>query len=409
VIKRASAASAVGLAGTLLLAACGSSNNTTGNGGGGAAAATGTPIKLMVMYQFTGDPIAEHPEVGAGAQAAAKAISDAGGIGTHPVQIVTCDIHDSPTQELACAQQAVSDHVVAVVGSLFETGAQSIPMLQQAGIPVIGPLGVYTPQELSSTDVWPLMGGAVTTYPAIPYLVARQGLKRLAVATSPGTGLDKLIEAQTTKAGMTYAGTVNVPLNATDYQPYAKSLKDLTPDVIVQILSTTGSAQIMKAGAQIGLNATWANQTLNIDVSNLSTFGSSADGMYITSSFPPATASGQFPGIKNFNAEMDAAGKAGIASTDIRSAQAVTSWLAVHAVATAAKSTSGLLDSAGLIAELKAAQSIDVEGLINWTPNAAGPTNFPRVTNSNVYLEKVSSGQLQLVNNAPVNYFQVSS
>jgi hypothetical protein len=253
------------------------------------------------------------------------------------------------------------------------------------------------------------MGGAVTTYPAIPYLVAKQGLKRLAVATSPGTGLDKLIEAQTTKAGMTYAGTVNVPLTATDYQPYAKSLKDLTPDVIVQILSTTGSAQIMKAGAQIGLNATWANQTLNIDVSNLSTFGSSADGMFITSSFPPATASAQFPGIKNFNAEMDAAGKAGIASTDIRSAQAVTSWLAVHAVATAAKSTTGLLTGAGLIADLKAAQTIDVEGLISWTPNASGPTNFPRVTNSNVFLEKVSSGQLQLVSNTPVNYFQVSS
>jgi ABC-type branched-subunit amino acid transport system substrate-binding protein len=406
VITRASAASALGLAGTLLLAACGSSNNTTGGGG---QAATGTPVKLMVMYQFTGDPIAEHPEVGAGAQAAAKAISDAGGIGTHPVQIITCDIHDSPTQELACAQQAVSEHVVAVVGSLFETGAQSIPMLEQAGIPVIGPLGVYTPQELSSTDVWPLMGGAVTTYPAIPYLVAKQGLKRLAVATSPGTGLDKLIEAQTTKAGMTYAGTVNVPLTATDYQPYAKSLKDLTPDVIVQILSTTGSAQIMKAGAQIGLNATWANQTLNIDVSNLSTFGSSADGMFITSSFPPATASAQFPGIKSFNAEMDAAGKAGTANTDIRSAQAVTSWLAVHAVATAAKSTTGLLTGAGLIADLKAAQTIDVEGLISWTPNASGPTNFPRVTNSNVFLEKVSSGQLQLVSNTPVNYFQVSS
>lgn len=405
-ITRASAASALGLAGTLLLAACGSSNNTTGGGG---QAATGTPVKLMVMYQFTGDPIAEHPEVGAGAQAAAKAISDAGGIGTHPVQIITCDIHDSPTQELACAQQAVSEHVVAVVGSLFETGAQSIPMLEQAGIPVIGPLGVYTPQELSSTDVWPLMGGAVTTYPAIPYLVAKQGLKRLAVATSPGTGLDKLIEAQTTKAGMTYAGTVNVPLTATDYQPYAKSLKDLTPDVIVQILSTTGSAQIMKAGAQIGLNATWANQTLNIDVSNLSTFGSSADGMFITSSFPPATASAQFPGIKSFNAEMDAAGKAGTANTDIRSAQAVTSWLAVHAVATAAKSTTGLLTGAGLIADLKAAQTIDVEGLISWTPNASGPTNFPRVTNSNVFLEKVSSGQLQLVSNTPVNYFQVSS
>ena len=390
----------------LLLAACGSSNNTTSGGGGSTP--SGAPVKLLVMYQFTGDPIAEHPEVGAGAQAAANAINASGGIANHPVQIITCDIHDSPTGELACAQQAVSQQVTAVVGSLFESGAQSIPMLAQAGIPIVGSLGVYTPLEFSNPDVYPLMGGAVTTYPAIPYLVAQAGLKSIAVANTAGSGLDQLIAAQASKAGLTYAGKVDVPTTATDFSTYAASLKALNADVIVQVLSNTGSVQLMKAGQQIGLTSKWANQTLNIDAGNLSVFGSLADGMYITSSFPPATASDQFPGIKTFNADMDAAAKAGVAATDVRTAQAITSWLAVRAVAEVAKSTSGQLTNTALVSALKAAQTVNVEGLISWTPNATGPTNFPRVTNSNVYLETVSSGQLKLVSNSPVNYFKIS-
>jgi hypothetical protein len=294
-----------------------------------------------------------------------------------------------------------------MVGSLFESGAQSIPTLAQAGIPVVGPLGVYTPAEFTNKDVWPLMGGAATTYPAIPYLLARHGLKRIAVVANPGTGLDQLIQAQAKKAGMTYAGTVSVPATATDYSPYVEQIKTENPDVTVQVVSPVAAAQIMQGAVQLGQVGTWANQTLNIDVNNLSTFGSAANGMYITSSFPPATANG-FQGIKNFNTEMNAAGRAGISSTNVRSAQAVTSWLAVHAVALAAKGTTGLLTSSALVGALNKATSVNVEGLLTWMPNAVGPKTFPRITNSNVYLEKVVAGKLQLVSKTPVNYFKAA-
>lgn len=374
--------------------------------GSSAAAA---PVKLLVMYQFKGDPIAEHPEVGAGAKAAALGINAKGGINGHPVQIITCDVHDSPTQELACAQKAISSHVTAVVGSLFETGAQAIPALQQAGIPIIGGLGVYTPDEFTNPDSYPLMGGAVTTYPAIPYLLARQGLKRLAVVvfSGAGEGLATLIKAQTERAGMTYAGTVNVPLTATDYSPYAQALQSLNPDVTVQVLSTTGSAQIMQAGKTLGLRSAWANQTLNIDVSNLNTFGSLANGMYITSSFPPATAN-NIKGIAAFNSEMNAASKAHVSDTGSRTAQAITSWLAVHAVATVAKGTKGMLTSSALLAAMKTKKIVSVEGLIGWQPNASGPSAFPRIANSNVYLERVVNGKLTLVSTKPANYFKLA-
>lgn len=384
--------------------------------GAGTAAARSSrsgapaPVKLLVMYQFKGSPIAEHPEVGAGAKAAALAINAKGGINGHPVQIITCDNHDSPTQELACAQKAISSHVTAVVGSLFETGAQAIPALQQARIPIIGGLGVYTPDEFTNPDSFPLMGGAVTTYPAIPYLLARQGMKKLAVVvfSGAGEGLASLIKSQTERAGMKYVGTVNVPLTASDYSPYAQALKSLDPDVTVQVLSTTGSAQIMQIGKTLGLRSAWANQTLNIDVSNLKTFGSLANGMYITSSFPPATAGKQFKGIAAFNAEMDAASKAHVSDTGSRTAQAITSWLAVHAVATVAKGTKGMLTSGALLAAMKTKKVVSVEGLIGWQPNASGPSVFPRIFNSNVYLERVVNGKLTLVSTKPANYFKLA-
>ena len=91
------------------------------------------------------------------------------------------------------------------------------------------------------------MGGAATTYPAIPYLLARHGLKRIAVVANPGTGLDQLIQAQAKKAGMTYAGTVSVPATATDYSPYVEQIKTENPDVTVQVVSPARQPRSCKA------------------------------------------------------------------------------------------------------------------------------------------------------------------
>jgi ABC-type branched-subunit amino acid transport system substrate-binding protein len=407
-VKRTLLSLSTALVVCMFVAAGMSSAEATAKTPGSAHATHGAAVKLLVMYQFAGDPIAQHPEVGAGAEAAAKAINATGGINKHPVKIITCDIHDSATQEQACAQEAVSDGVTAVAGSLFESGATSIPTLQHAGIPVVGSLGVYTPEEFTNPDVWPLMGGAATTYPAIPYLLGRLGLKRIAVVANSGTGLPQLIQAQAARAHMKYVGTVSVPFTATDYSPYVEQLKSMKPSVVVQVVSTSASLELMTDAKQLGLHTTWANQTLNIDVNNLHTFGSLANGMYITSSFPPATAATKFPGIKAFNSEMAAAGRSGVASTNVRSAQAITSWVAVHAIALAAKGTSGLLTAHALTVALKKSRVINVEGLLKWRPTAAGPKDFPRVTNSNVYLEKVVSKKLILQSKNPVDYFKAA-
>ena len=109
-------------AAAVLLVTYGNSASSATNASARTGSVQGTPVKLLVMYQFAGDPVAQHPEVGAGAQAAAKAINSQGGINGHPIQIITCDIHDTATGEQACAEKAVSDGATAVVGLLFESG-----------------------------------------------------------------------------------------------------------------------------------------------------------------------------------------------------------------------------------------------------------------------------------------------
>jgi hypothetical protein len=116
----------------MALAACSSSSSKTSGGttttSGGAttvapssgtttpaATPTGAPIKIMQTGTNTSS-VFGFPETAAGAQAAAKAINSAGGIGGRPVTIVVCNDQFQSTVAVQCANQAVSSHVSAVLG-----------------------------------------------------------------------------------------------------------------------------------------------------------------------------------------------------------------------------------------------------------------------------------------------------
>jgi hypothetical protein len=71
-------------------------------------------------------------------------------------------------------------------------------------------------------------------------------------------------------------------------------------------------------------------------------------------------------------------------------------WLAIHAIAKVAP-TSGELSPATLTAALDAAKDVDLLGVIPpWTPSTKGGDPFVRISNPQVYAEKIVDGHLVL-------------
>ncbi|WP_045303166.1 ABC transporter substrate-binding protein [Saccharothrix sp. ST-888] len=157
---RALAATAALLPALLTASACG--------GPADAVANADRPVTLMTWAPAdTGS--ADRPGMTALAQAIGRELNATGGLAGHPVTILTCNEHNTADGATACAQQAVTAHAVAVVGSYSQYGSNFIPALEAAGIPYIGGYGLSTP-EFSSPLSYPVDGG-------LPALIAGSGLQ----------------------------------------------------------------------------------------------------------------------------------------------------------------------------------------------------------------------------------------
>src|ERR1700733_11110992 len=126
---------AVGL-GSVVATACGSSSGSSGSSSGGSASAG--PVKVMVLGSLQSQALSA-PGILYGVTAGADEINAAGGLGGHKVVVVSCNDQLDINQASACARQAVSDKVLASVGSLTIYGDAVVPILKAAGIPDVAP------------------------------------------------------------------------------------------------------------------------------------------------------------------------------------------------------------------------------------------------------------------------------
>jgi branched-chain amino acid transport system substrate-binding protein len=154
---------------TVSLAACASSGaDTTSGTTSGASAAGGStgPVVVGVVSEQTGALAAPYLETwAAGAEAAAKYIStDLGGFGGRKIQLVQCDSQSTAAGALTCANEMVQDKATFVTGISLNFGADGIPILAKANIPV-QMLPIST-QDFTSPNSFPIIGGVATDFPA---------------------------------------------------------------------------------------------------------------------------------------------------------------------------------------------------------------------------------------------------
>jgi ABC-type branched-subunit amino acid transport system substrate-binding protein len=374
-------------ASTLLTAACG---GKTGSGSATASHLSGSPVKVMVWAPENTAGSAQ-PGIRLTAQAYADWINSHGGVKGGPLQVETCNEMNNADEAEKCAQQAVSDHVVAVVGSYSLYGDRYMPVLEKAGIPYIGGTGVSA-AEFSSPMSFPVNGGTPVVFTAHGRQLVQSGCK-----TVTGVRYDlaaAAIVSQFLTLGVTSAGDpapkdVKVPVTATDLAPQVATATQ--GGACVSVILGTASQLFVQAyeqsGAKAKLGSVVGNLTPQLEAS---TGGSSGplEGSAITGYYPPPSD----PAWANF-----AGAAAGNKDIDITNGADETTWVA-FTVFTAAAEKLPQITSQALVQELNTTTGIATGGLtppLNWLPSTALPIKgLGRIHNTTATELTLNGGQL---------------
>jgi ABC-type branched-subunit amino acid transport system substrate-binding protein len=363
--RRTAAAGCLAVTGALLAAGCGGGAESAGSSS--ASALTGTPVKVMVWAPENTQGSAQ-PGVRLTAQAYEKWINANGGIKGGPLKVITCNEKNDPDEAEKCAQQAVSEHVVAVVGSYSLAGDRYMPILQKAGIPYIGGTGVSA-AEFSNTLSFPVNGGTPVVFAAHGRQLVEQGCKKISGVrydVAAAAIVTQFLGLGAVSAGGAPPKDMKVPVTATDLAPQVAAATKGS-DCVSVILGTHSDLFVksyLQSGARTKLGSVVGNLTPQLAAS---TGGSSSplEGSAITGYYPPPS---------------DAAWKDFVAAAkgtdiDTTSGADTTTWVAFK-VFTEAVGKLPTITSKALVNELNTTKGIDTGGLtppLNWTAATALP------------------------------------
>jgi ABC-type branched-subunit amino acid transport system substrate-binding protein len=371
-----------------LLTACSSSSKTPTTSAKGKT--SGAPVKLMWIGALTG-PANHAGDVLAGAKAAVKAINASGGVKGRPLSLIACDDAFDANKGAACARQAKTEGVVAIVGEDTSTGDSTMPALDAAGIPSIG-ISASSPSENKSAFAFPLGSGSAGEVFGEALMFEKLGCQHPGLAYGDFAAAkfvaDAWVTPVLTKGGLKVAKNVAIPASASDLTSYASSLTSNGVDCVAYIDNPDKTALLVKALRASNSKVKIIMPNTNWGPSRIKSLGGDANGLYIASGFASPDQSNAK--VKQYNTEMDALG----GGTD-RNELSQNAWNATHI--TAALLT-GLptISAATLTAAVKAAGSQDFSGAVptyNWSA-AVALLPGTRTFGSSVFFSVIKDGVL---------------
>ncbi|MFJ8534108.1 ABC transporter substrate-binding protein [Streptomyces sp. NPDC093591] len=184
----------------------------------GTAGGSGDDSITVMTWAPENTKATNKPGMPAFAQAYARWVNAHGGLGGRELKVLTCNDHNDSVSAAKCADRAVEENVVAVIGSYSQYGDTFLPSLEGAGIPYIGGYGI-TNAEFTSPLSYPVNGGQ-------PTLLAGLG-KELARTCGPvalvrpdniaGDELPPLLDSGLKAGGHRAAGDQLAEEDATEY------------------------------------------------------------------------------------------------------------------------------------------------------------------------------------------------
>lgn len=316
----------------LVAAGCASSDDSTGGSGDDtdvtpaptAPLPPGEPIRLMV--NFTSEGVDANPQIVEGAEAAARAVNNAGGIQDRPIEIVPCDNRNDPNLAAECGRQAVDEGALASVGDLTQQSTEYLPIYEENQIAALGnsPANVAS---FTSPASFPISGGAVSNFAGLGRYVADAGAESIAVVRpdiGPAAIALSLVEAGTDPVGASVVNDIAVPADAPDMASYAAAALDGGADGIVLALGSQQAINFIQAARQtdpdvvIGFVASGLDEVIEA-------LGAGADGLILAEFLVPPDV--ETDGTAEYIQEMTDAGFEDVGA--FRN----TAWLSVHVFA----------------------------------------------------------------------------
>ena len=233
------------IVGGLLMAACGGSSDdaSTSDGGGtsGGASllgeknpASGTPVKIGTIGDGQTAALDNRSMVQV-AEGMVEYLNEyRGGIGGHPIELVSCETEGTPAKTTDCANQMIKEEVVLTILPPIATTADAWTALHDAGVPTF--LFSAQAEEIQKdTETTFTIGNAMNTLIGIPSDLAKDNDLDKVVAVV----IDVPAATQTYKDTTEFDGVsfdlVAVPPGTADMSPQmSKIAKD--DDVAVQIV-----------------------------------------------------------------------------------------------------------------------------------------------------------------------------
>ena len=224
-------------------------------GGSGAADASLEPIKIGYISQ-EGGPIEVGPTNDDGVEIGVAFINEqAGGIGGHPIELVTCYIASTEEEGQQCGQQmANDDSIVAVVEGPIVVGAESM-FAALGDKPVISGVSVNAVDTVQPSAAV-LYGGA--QYILAPYATfARDtlGVESAALVYPEGAGAD--IPAAGQASAFEAAGipikVVSYPANAPDLTVPLLAADAQNADIVMPVINPNDCVKFEQAIQQLGI------------------------------------------------------------------------------------------------------------------------------------------------------------
>jgi branched-chain amino acid transport system substrate-binding protein len=208
----------------------------------------GEPIVLAIIAQERGP--AALPDSRLAAEAAIEYVNtELGGAAGRPLQLESCITDGSPEQSSACANQLLEKHPVAFVGESELGTAGSVPIIEKAGVPLVGAAGI-TPELVVSTHAFAFGLDAVADWSGwTKYLVTDGNAKTINLINidiPAAPVFEAAVRSVAEANGATLGKVVSLPLTATDVTSQMAAAAEGNPDVIMAVTS----AQLCVPAAQ---------------------------------------------------------------------------------------------------------------------------------------------------------------